>query len=80
MGSVSHSGKRIKGLSYFVDVDDEAVLGPVTIPTAKPPIAPAIIPINANSRVLSIKVEFPRFAISPPSRGPQYRGYFTLRA
>ena len=44
-------------------MDELACLGLVTTPTAKPPTAPARIPIKASTRALSTKVEFPPFAI-----------------
>jgi hypothetical protein len=33
---------------------------------ARPPMAPARIPIKAKTSVLSTKVAFPRFDIAPP--------------
>src|SRR5208283_628935 len=56
--------------------DDVLALGVVTIPMAKPPMAPARMPITANTRALSTKVGFPRFSIdllllrsNAPSKG-----------
>ncbi len=62
-------GRRVALQSrYFEeDVDEDVVLGPVAIPIAKPPIAPAKIPINAKSSVLSTSVAFPLLDIIPPS-------------
>jgi hypothetical protein len=45
--------------------EDDEVLD-VTTPMANPPTAPARIPINASTRVLSTKLAFPRLAINPP--------------
>jgi hypothetical protein len=71
MGSVSHTGRgrfRRGGADLFhsfyftADVVDEA-FGLVKAPTAKPPTAPATIPIKASTSTFSTRVFFPRFAI-----------------
>jgi hypothetical protein len=49
-----------------VDVVAELAFGVVTIPTAKPPTAPATIPMRARTNALSIKLDFPRLDIHPP--------------
>jgi hypothetical protein len=45
------------------ELEVEAAFGLVTTPMARPPTAPARIPIRARTRALSTKLDFPRFDI-----------------
>ncbi|MGO8797123.1 MAG: hypothetical protein ACLQLC_20075 [Candidatus Sulfotelmatobacter sp.] len=72
MCSVSHTAGAVAAtpaLYFAVELEVDAALGLVTTPIAKPPIAPAKIPIKARSRVLSTNVVFPRLDINPPRFG-----------
>jgi hypothetical protein len=59
MSSFSHTKTARRALQrYRAALEDGAVFGMVTAPTARPPIAPARTPSKARTSVLSINVAF----------------------